>query len=79
MTGIPSSMPTIYSGWQNYQGFLTASLSGLTPDQLALNAAPGLRSIGGTASHMIGARARWFHRLMGEGGDDAQGQAARSV
>jgi uncharacterized damage-inducible protein DinB len=79
VTGIPSSMPTIYSGWQNCQGFLTASLSGLTPDQLALSAAPGLRSIGGTASHMIGARARWFHRLMGEGGDDAQGHAALSV
>jgi len=42
VTVIPSSMPTIYSGWPNYQGLLTASLSGLTPDQLALSAAPGL-------------------------------------
>ena len=80
-------MPTIYSGWLNYQHLLTASLSGLTPDQLALSAAPGLRSIGGTASHMIGARARWFHELMGEGGEefaalstwDRPGQPARDA
>lgn len=76
MTDVPSSMPTIYTGWQNYQGLLTACLSGLTPDQLALGAAPGLRSIGGIATHMIGARARWFHGLLGEGGDELAALAA---
>jgi hypothetical protein len=29
-----------------------------------------LRSIGEMAAHMIGARARWFYQLMGEGGEE---------
>jgi hypothetical protein len=57
MTEIPSSMPTIYAGWQTYQGLLIDALAPLTPDQLALSAAPGLRSMSGLARHMIGARA----------------------
>ena len=42
-------------------------LAPLSADQLALRAAPNLRSIGEIATHVIGARARWFHDLMGEG------------
>ena len=64
----PSSMPTIYAGWQYYQSLLTKALTPLSSDQLALRAAPRLRSIGGMATHMIGARARWF--MMGEGDDE---------
>jgi len=87
MTNIPSSMPTIYAGWQNYQGLLIAALAPLTPEQLTLSAAPGLRSIGGLARHMIGARARWFYMDMGEGGAefaalgewDRPGQPARAA
>src|SRR5690606_28840664 len=39
---------------------------------LDLHAGPTLRSVGHIAAHMIGARARWFHALMGEGGDEFQ-------
>jgi uncharacterized damage-inducible protein DinB len=42
----------------------------LSADQLSLRAAPGLRSIEEIATHMIGARARWFYQLLGEGGED---------
>jgi uncharacterized damage-inducible protein DinB len=70
MTDIPSSMPAIYAGWHTYQGLLIDALAPLTPDQLALSAAPGLRSIGDVATHMVGARARWFHDVLGEGGDE---------
>ena len=70
MTEPQSSMPTIYEGWQNYQSLVTNALTPLSPDQLALHAAHNLRSIEEIATHMIGARARWFYQLMGEGGEE---------
>src|SRR5258708_23318945 len=87
MTNTPSSMPTIYAGWQNYQGLLIPALAPLTLEQLALSAAPGLRSISSLARHMIGARARWFYMDLGEGGAefaalgewDRPGQPARTA
>ena len=45
-------------------------LSPLAAEQLALRAAPNLRSVGMIAAHIVGARVRWFHRLMGEGSVD---------
>ena len=68
MPEIPSSMPTIYAGWQTYQGLLTTALAPLTPEQLTLSVAPGLRTISSLTLHMIGARARWFYMDMHEGG-----------
>lgn len=57
----PASMiSTIYTGWQSYQTRLTTALTPLSSEQLALRAAPDLRSIGEMVTHMIGARARWF-------------------
>ena len=70
MTELPSLMPTLYAGWHNYQTLLITALTPLSPDQLALRAAPAIRSMGEIATHMIGARARWFYQLMGEGGDE---------
>ena len=61
---------SIYEGWQTYQSALIKALRPLEPDQLQLRAAPNVRSVGEIARHMIGARARWFHLLMGEGGDE---------
>jgi uncharacterized damage-inducible protein DinB len=69
MTESQSPMPTIYAGWQTYQTLLVTALTPLSPEQLALRAAPALRSIGEMTTHMIGARARWFYQLMGEGGE----------
>ena len=76
MPDTPASMPIIYAGWHTYQSLLSTALSGLTPDQLTLSATPGLRTIHSLATHMIGARARWFHRLLGEGGDEFAALAA---
>ena len=69
MTEPQSLSATIFAGWQTYQTLVIAALTPLAPDQLALRAGPSLRSIGGMATHMIGARARWFYQLMGEGGE----------
>jgi uncharacterized damage-inducible protein DinB len=66
----PSLLSTIYAGWHTYQKLLITALQSLTSDQLALRAAPHLRSIGEIVTHIIGARARWFYQLMGEGGED---------
>ena len=61
---------TLYTGWHNYQTLLITALRPLGDDQLTLRPAPGLRSIGEIATHIIGARARWFNHLMGEGGEE---------
>jgi uncharacterized damage-inducible protein DinB len=55
-----STISTIYTGWHTYQTRLTTALTPLSSEQLALRAAPYLRSIGEIVTHMIGARARWF-------------------
>ncbi len=69
MTEEVSLVPTFYAGWQQYQALLIKALTPLSAEQLALRAAPQLRSIDEIGRHMIGARARWFYKLMGEGGD----------
>jgi uncharacterized damage-inducible protein DinB len=56
--------------WEQYQGLLIKALALLSSEQLALRAAPNLRSIGEIATHVVGARARWLHRFLGEGGDE---------
>ena len=61
------SIEAIYAGWRNYQTLLISALAPLTPDQLALQAAPNLRSIEAIATHMIGARGRWFSPPLGDG------------
>jgi uncharacterized damage-inducible protein DinB len=57
-------------GWQTYQQKLIDALAPLSAEQLALRAMPSLRSIEQLARHMISVRAGWFHRFLGEGGDD---------
>jgi uncharacterized damage-inducible protein DinB len=82
-----SPLPTIYAGWHTYQSLLITALRPLSADQLALQAAPHVRSIGEIVTHMIGARARWFYQLMDEGGEvfetletwDRQGMPTRTA
>jgi uncharacterized damage-inducible protein DinB len=57
-------------GWQNYQNQLSVALARLSPEQLALRAAPGLRSIDELARHVIAVRAGWFHYNLEEGDED---------
>ena len=65
-----TTLVTLYKGWDVYQKQLVKVITPLAAEQLALRAAPQLRSIGMIAAHIVGARVRWFHRLMGEGGVD---------
>jgi len=66
MTEDNVTLTTFYSAWKAYQERLAAALAPLTADQLARRAAPGLRSIGETAAHIIGCRVGWFTQTLGE-------------
>lgn len=59
-------------GWQAYQSKLSEALAPLSNEQLALRAAPNLRSIDELARHIIAVRAGWYHYVLHEG-DDAFG------
>ena len=65
-----STLDTIYQNWAAYQALIVKALGPLSEEQLALRAAPHVRSAGQIARHMVGARAAWFYRVMGEGGDE---------
>jgi uncharacterized damage-inducible protein DinB len=65
-----TTLAPFYKGWDVYQGQLAKDISPLTAEQLVLRAAPHLRSVAKIAAHIVGARVRWFHRLMGEGSPD---------
>lgn len=67
MTENPLGAWTFYQGWDTFQDLLIKAIALLTPEQLAWRSAPHLRSIGDNCRHIIGARARWFHQLMGIG------------
>ncbi len=60
------TLTTFYAAWKAYQERLAAALAPLTKEQLALRAAPGLRSIGENAAHIIGCRVGWFTYTLGE-------------
>lgn len=61
---------TFYTGWERYQEHLVKAIAPCTPDELALRAAPHLRSIGVLAAHIIATRVWWFHFVLGEGDSD---------
>ncbi|MCZ7569317.1 MAG: DinB family protein [Ardenticatenaceae bacterium] len=65
-----TTLATFYRGWEAYQGLLATVIAPLSPEQLALRAAPALRSIGVIAAHIIAARVWWFHFILGEGSAD---------
>ncbi|MBV8694236.1 MAG: DinB family protein [Chloroflexi bacterium] len=65
-----TSLATIYKGWDVYQQHLVQAIAPLSLEQLALHAAPHLRSVGMIAAHIVSARVGWFHMVMGEGSTD---------
>ncbi len=65
-----TTLSNFYKGWDNYQDLLTKAITLLSAEQLALRAAPHLRSIGFITAHIISARVWWFHNIMGEGHSD---------
>jgi len=70
MTTEQASLSAIYEGWHTYQQAIRRARAPLSAQQLDLRPAPDPRSVGEIAAHIIGARARWFYQLMGEGGDE---------
>jgi uncharacterized damage-inducible protein DinB len=70
-----ATLITFVENWKIYQDRLTKAIAPLTDEQLALVAAPGLRTIGQIATHMIGARVGWFTQFLGEDGGDAAPRA----
>lgn len=62
-----TTLAAFYKGWDIYQKLLIEAIAPLSPNQLALQAAPHLRSIGLIVAHIISARVWWFHNLLGEG------------
>jgi uncharacterized damage-inducible protein DinB len=74
------TLTTFYTAWKEYQDHLEEALAPLTAEQLALRAAPGLRSIGENAAHIVGCRAGWFAETLGEdGGADVKAIASWDV
>jgi uncharacterized damage-inducible protein DinB len=70
------TLTTFYTSWNVYQDRLKAALAPLTPSQLALRAAPDLRSIGENALHIVGCRVFWLTEFLGEdGGEEMKGYA----
>jgi uncharacterized damage-inducible protein DinB len=69
MHEIPGLTLAVVEGWRAYQTALVQALAPLNRDQLDLQASPETRRVGVIAAHVVGARARWFKALMGEGGE----------
>jgi uncharacterized damage-inducible protein DinB len=63
------TLATFYTQWKAYQEHIKESIAPLTAEQLALRAAPNLRSIGENAAHIVGCRAGWFTFTLGEDSD----------
>ena len=71
------TLTTFYGEWKQYQDHLKEALAPLTAEQLALRAAPGLRSIGENALHIVGCRAFWYTEFLGEDGGEEMKPYAR--
>lgn len=64
------SLATVYAGWEIDRRLMVASISPLSAEELALRAAPHLRTIGHLAAHIVAARARMIYWILGEGDDE---------
>lgn len=60
------TLDIFYRSWQEYQDALKQAIAPLTSEQLALRAAPSLRSVGEIVAHVISSRVRWFGGFMDE-------------
>jgi uncharacterized damage-inducible protein DinB len=73
LTEDPITLTTFYTSWKAYQEHISGAIAPLTAEQLALRAAPHLRSIGEQALHIVACRAHWFAGFLGEvGGEEMQ-------
>lgn len=68
----PQTLAPVYQGWQTHQQHLVTTIGRLSQEQLALRAAPHIRSIGTLAAHILAVRIWWFHHVMNEGSADLE-------
>ena len=54
----------VYGSWEADHYRLVSLIGGLTQEQLALRAAPQLRTVSALASHIVAARARMTHWIL---------------
>jgi len=81
------TLKQVYAGWDVYSRYLVEAVAPLSPEQLELRPAPNLRNVYAIVTHIIGARARWFSMLLGEGGEtmaslttwDRRGEPSRNA
>lgn len=66
------TLAPLYQGWQNHQQHLMRIIGRLTQEQLALRAAPHIRSIGTLGAHILAVRIWWLHFVLNEGGTDLE-------
>jgi uncharacterized damage-inducible protein DinB len=66
------TLAPLYQGWQNHHQHLITTIGRLSQDQLALRAAPHIRSIGTLGAHILAVRAWWLHFVMNEGGTELE-------
>lgn len=66
------TLTTFYTAWSAYQEHMKAAVAALSTEQLALRAAPGQRSVGEMALHIVGCRVFWFTEFLGEGGGELE-------
>lgn len=59
-------LTTIYNNWKDYQDRLAAAIAPLTAEQLTLQAAPHLDSVGKIVIHIVRVRIGWFIYTLGE-------------
>ena len=62
-------IPIFFEGWKVYQERLVKVIAPLSAKQLSLRTIPQLRTVGEIATHIIGARARWFYMGFEAGGE----------
>jgi len=71
-----SSLKTVFDGWDTYNTSIVHAVAPLTKEQLLFRPAPGLRSVGETASHIGLGRIDWFQRMGAPGSDALAARAA---
>jgi uncharacterized damage-inducible protein DinB len=60
-------LPTVLTGWEDYQISLLRAIGPRTPAELCWRPAPHVRSAGELAAHIIRGRIQWFHYVLREG------------
>ncbi len=61
------TLASVYKGWDRHHPLLSEVVRPLSAEQLALRAAPQLRSIGELVAHVIAVRARCLYYVLQEG------------